>query len=373
MKIGILTFHYSINVGSVLQAYCTFKLLSSRFPEANVEIINIVPLDRERAELSFIKLKNPLNIFRCFEKYRNIRAFISDYTKQSKRVYYNDMNKQIDYINQQRYDLVITGSDTVWMHSKKFNNELPTIYFLPELINAKKISLAATVDPLINEEAFINKRKILKSIFDKYTIITVRDNMTKEILEKIGIYDAIKIADPTLLFDFEKYLGLKMNKSRYNNIKTAMVHIPERAISEKIKTLLIDKFNVKIIDEKQLKIIGNRSFVIDYLNMYSDVDAIITDRYHRTIIGMKLSNALIINIERQEKNPNKISKGRELYDDLSLEKYFLRYENKNENKILSEIESICASYTNEKYEEREISLDRYIKINKDVWNKIIIN
>lgn len=40
MKIGILTFHQSVNNGAVMQAYSLSKRLKKEYPEAEVEIID---------------------------------------------------------------------------------------------------------------------------------------------------------------------------------------------------------------------------------------------------------------------------------------------------------------------------------------------
>ena len=40
MKIGILTFHQSVNNGAVMQAYSLSKRLKSEYPNDEIEIIN---------------------------------------------------------------------------------------------------------------------------------------------------------------------------------------------------------------------------------------------------------------------------------------------------------------------------------------------
>ena len=42
-KIGILTYFWGTNPGSVLQAYSTLTLLKNKFPEYDVEVINYQP------------------------------------------------------------------------------------------------------------------------------------------------------------------------------------------------------------------------------------------------------------------------------------------------------------------------------------------
>ena len=40
MKIGILTFHQSVNNGAVMQAYSLSKRLKREYPDDEIEIIN---------------------------------------------------------------------------------------------------------------------------------------------------------------------------------------------------------------------------------------------------------------------------------------------------------------------------------------------
>ena len=51
MKLGILTFHRTINEGSLLQAYCLQWLIQSYFADSQVEIIDYQRFDTLIREL----------------------------------------------------------------------------------------------------------------------------------------------------------------------------------------------------------------------------------------------------------------------------------------------------------------------------------
>jgi len=371
MKIGILTFHSSINPGSVLQAYCVFKLLVESFPRSHVEIINLVPYNREIREWNFFSKSFPFIRKDNITQYLSIRRFVRKHLNLSKRRYYRNLNEQIKYINKQNYNLIFTGSDTIWMNSEKLDNALPSIYFLPKEITAKKVSIAASVDPLIDETPYMEKKKTLKELFDKFLFITVRDKMTYTLLEKIEIPQILQIADPTLLYNFESSLNYPIKKmfSRNNKMKT-MIWVTDKIVSNRIKEILSNKY--KTIE---LVISDTKGFGINYLTRvmhgYQDLDIVITDRFHRSIFALKLSSALVINIERESKNPIPISKGRDLFQSIGIPKYCVRFDSKSKDNFAEELVELIDNYDNNEFIKREEKLDSYINTNKKNWKDLI--
>lgn len=50
VKVGILTYHRSLNYGAVMQAYCLAEEIQKRFPDVSVEIVDYSkPRNRESA------------------------------------------------------------------------------------------------------------------------------------------------------------------------------------------------------------------------------------------------------------------------------------------------------------------------------------
>ena len=139
MKIGILTFHYSINQGSVMQAFCVQNILKEQYPGSEVSIINLVPLMREKHELRFFNKEYPFVSFSKFRKYKSIRRFVKIYLDLSVRSYHNTLYKQIEFINRQKFDLIFTGSDTVWFKLNKIEKTKSRtfIFYLVSLTQKK--------------------------------------------------------------------------------------------------------------------------------------------------------------------------------------------------------------------------------------------
>jgi len=370
MKIGILTFHSSINPGSILQAYCVYQLLKNSYPESTIELIDLVPYNREISEWNFFSKKPPFLKVQSIQKYKSARNFIKKNIPLSDRCYYRKLSSQIKYINKQNYDYILTGSDTVWMHSSKLDNLLPSIYFLPNGINSKKISIAATVDPLRSKEIYLSKIDVLKPLFSDYKSITVRDNFTQELMLELGVSNVNRIADPTLLFEFERKLNIPTNKIFNESRKNVIVWLADKKLEEITKYNLKKVPNVKFLS-KEITISKGEDYIIKELSRYPNADIVITDRFHRSIFALKLSSALVINIEREEKNPVPTSKGRDLFNSIGISEYCIRYEHNNNEKYIEDLMVLINNYTIDKYEEREQLLRSFILKNKNTWQNII--
>ena len=47
VKVGILTYHRSLNYGAVMQAYCLAEEIQKRFPDVSVEIVDYMSKSEE--------------------------------------------------------------------------------------------------------------------------------------------------------------------------------------------------------------------------------------------------------------------------------------------------------------------------------------
>lgn len=367
MKIGILTFHYSINPGSVMQAYCVYKLLSNAFPEARVEIINLIPDNREKNERDFFRLKPPFVRFSKILRYNSIRNFIKKNTRLSKACSKTELNDQIDFINGLNYDYIFTGSDTVWMYSDKLSKQLPNIYFLPPQIKAQKFSISASVDPLVNVTAYLKQQETLSQVFDQYKLLFVRDTVTESLLKTMGVEKGIKIADPTLLYDFEKDFDIKLNKSENIKKKVVLIGVTDDNIAKWIKQELKNhsKEYVFINRKESLQLFDDH--VLDQLSLFSQIDIIITDRFHGSVFSMKLSNSLVINVERFNKNPLPQSKGRDLFQSIGIPEYCIRLEEDNQSEFKNKLLGLIDKWDAKKFNQREALLRDFISKNQMVW------
>ena len=203
MKIGILTYHRSINYGAVMQSYALSRRLSE-LHNVDVEIIDYMSarMDRYyklftiyRGKDSIIKIKDRINMYKAFS-----RGFEKLALSENKLVSdsIDDFKK---YINN-RYDVIIVGSDAVWNYEKR---GLPNPYFLTDVDNVKKISYAASCNGIKYENVNEEKLTILRNAWSDFSYIGVRDTLTETLVKRaVPQANVFHNCDPTLLLDFKK-------------------------------------------------------------------------------------------------------------------------------------------------------------------------
>ena len=334
-KIGILTFHRVVNDGSVLQAYCLFKYLQTKFPNAIVEIINYQPAKiNKRIYRSFIAKKWPFWQHSNWRKFSSHNQFYRKYTKLSNdRIVTDDLEKANAFIKQQGYDAVFVGSDTVWDVRKDGGApDVPNIYFLPNVGYTKKIAFAASMDK--GEPETVTKKLWYEQIeyVKDFDFITVRDEATRKKLTEYGIptADIHFMPDPTFLWDFRDIAafpdGIKFNFDNVAGLAVADANLR----SEITQQLLKQGFNVMNllgpVDKDHIPLPNYLSFE-NRIALYSKLKFMVTDRFHGTILTLKQSKAPVLFIEASDYYPKPNGKGRDLFRRLGLTSMFWRWEN----------------------------------------------
>ncbi len=201
MKIGILTFHFGINFGGVLQCYALQSYLEKL--GHTVEIINFVPpafhyyawWEANGYRKSWKQGLINAGIKLCFANSQRCKFqyFREKYLNLSKSY---TLNSLADIGND--YDAVIVGSDQVWNPSQRSH----AAYFLRPFINFKglRISYAACcATSCIDSKQAV----MLKDSLMRFNHISVRNKETQCFVKSlIGLEPEI-VVDPTMLIDFD--------------------------------------------------------------------------------------------------------------------------------------------------------------------------
>ena len=202
MKIGIITFHYALNVGAVLQAYALQSVLKSIGHE--VEFIDYRPRRRyPLRSFAATSLGTTLNRWKDLyygTKYRHDKDYSRILQISSTRY------KSIETLrkNIPRYDLYIAGSDQIWNFRCKF----PEAYFLTFLPNdIHRIAYAASMGQCHIPMQF---HKRIHDALQYFEAIGVRENSGKEFITKvIGMNKVVtQVLDPTFLVNSSVYKGI---------------------------------------------------------------------------------------------------------------------------------------------------------------------
>lgn len=147
VKVGILTYHRSLNYGAVMQAYCLAEEIQKRFPDVSVEIVDYMSKKMNRyykmitiyrGKESLIHLKERIEMYKAFQKGWN-ELPLSD-----KKIISDNYEMVMKNING-KYDILISGSDAVWNFSKR---GIPNPYFLMGCESSTLMSYAASCNGL---------------------------------------------------------------------------------------------------------------------------------------------------------------------------------------------------------------------------------
>ncbi len=216
MKIGILTFHQSVNNGAVMQAYSLSNRLKKEYPGHTVEIIDYrrksVGKTYSYSLFSYLKSSN-LKAFvkKCYDLVLNPQVFYSlklrteifksciDKLPLSKETIVSDDSEELyDYI-ENNYDIIVVGSDAVWNYVTR---GFPNVYFPSSDLKVKKLSYAASCYGMdfLNVQEF--ERKEIYKVLSGFEFIGVRDEATENFVKWSGCNIIPQhTCDPTVFLD----------------------------------------------------------------------------------------------------------------------------------------------------------------------------
>ncbi|MCM1138968.1 MAG: polysaccharide pyruvyl transferase family protein [Muribaculum sp.] len=214
MKVGIITFHASHNYGSMLQAYALQQVVMSLGHEC--EIINFrtkrqrrcfKPFWGEYPKIDMFKtfVRFPRISYNAYAKYCLFETFLKEDLKLSEHEYntYSDLEERA-----QGYDAYISGSDQIWNVSCY---DWDMAYGLGFVRSGRKIAYAPSMGPRPEKEAFtqIERLDFLVNCIKKYGALSVREDGTAKIVEKLTGIKPDVVLDPTLLLSSSDWLKLE--------------------------------------------------------------------------------------------------------------------------------------------------------------------
>lgn len=348
-KIGILTYHYSINEGAMLQAYALQKVCKRVFPSAQVEIVNYESFNAKKRDLlnCFDKPRTAQSILVKLRRVQVLSRFKEDYFCFSgKRLVSDNYEKSIEFLNAQNYDGIIVGSDEVWKIpvGKDAIRKFPNVYWLDDKLKAKKFSYAASANKTDYKNLELNAKNFVQQSFESYSLISVRDRLTSAIVLDLlpNTNKVFKVVDPTLLMDFEqKPVEEKLRKRGFNFNKPTVIL--------NLKTQKVSRVAAQFFRERGWQIIGVTAYshyadinfvdILDPLEWASIIARCqfsLTDRFHGTIFSIYGKVPFLALEKNQSFDYFKTSKLHSLLEDLQLSENIFVYRNKDFSK-----EALC--------------------------------
>lgn len=347
MKIGILTFHRSINYGAFMQAYALSKEIQNRYGDV-VEIIDFEKLSKHN---NYAKNLYGIKSYIVFgnEYKRKYEAFQNDLKLlplSKEPLITDDYQKVLDYING-HYDIVIVGSDAVWAYNKGLGLKNPYWLFGDEL-NCIKMSYAASAYSLDFAKVPQQDRDYISQCLSSFSYIGVRDDETRKFIESLHPNARINMnCDPTVLLP-------KPDQSKIDSILYDSYHLnPNKKIVSIMfggDTRYADEI-IKKLDKKTFQVVSlykrphwqerflssNNKYLcglspFEWYQAYSCISLNITTYFHGTLLALK-SNVPTISFDNTGTKKGYKSKIKQLMTDLDLSQYWF------DNTIKSEVQT----------------------------------
>lgn len=289
---GIITYHFAVNYGAVLQCYALRMCLKNIGITA--EVINYVS-DVQRNNNSLYRKGNGIKGL-----IKNI-VLLPFHRKRSRR-----QNRFLDFINNEildrkidtiscicdlkaavdeKYEYIISGSDQV------FNpriNDFNMAFLFPFNTTAKKIAYAAS-----SGGASVQELMAFKEYIHDFDTITARESSTINVLEQITDKPITEVCDPVFLLKREDWNQIVREVKEDNYLLCYFVK--SKDINAKIATA------EKIAKEKQLKILIISARIskfnlthtvisdagpIEFVSYFAKAEYICTDSFHGTSFSL---------------------------------------------------------------------------------------
>src|SRR5690554_1199348 len=298
MKLGILTFHRSLNHGAVLQAYALKQYLSRA--GYDIEIIDYWP-DYHRRMYSLFKWRNFVRRG-FFGKLRYLISFVLSFWRNRVRMrrFEHFLITELGVIQKNpyrypdqipnEYDIVIYGSDQIW---RKYTSDdfqgYDSVYFgaFPKGIGIIKIAYAASMGVINNSK---EDRSFIQSYAKEFSRIFVREVDLLSFLKESQV-PADLVLDPVFLLNSKSWSPVLDNSMTESEPYLLFYEVLESEVAKQVVSELSRKLDLKVITIRR----GvharefNRSQTASpwqFLSLLKNSQFIVTTSFHGTAFSL---------------------------------------------------------------------------------------
>jgi hypothetical protein len=349
-KIGILTFHRSINYGAFMQSFALSKEI---FKRTGV-IPEIVDFEfKWKNEHQANDLKNPYIGREYYLQYKKFRSDLNLLNLSQETFITDDTNQLLEYL-QKNYDILIVGSDAVWAYQKM---TLDNPYWLfGNKLDCIKMSYAASAYSTDFKNVSGEDKSFIKDHVKSFDYIGVRDDETlKFINELVPEKEIFRNCDPTVLLGKgdENIARTIHKREKFNPNKkfaTFMIagnkFVPEiiNNIKKDHDSIMLYKRNFlkdKYLPRPKGKMVYDIS-PFEWYNLFSISSINISNYFHGTIVGLR-NNVPTIAFDNTNFSYEYVSKIKQFMMDLDLMEFYFSYPNMNESekdRLFTQIDKI---------------------------------
>lgn len=302
MKIGILTMPLEKNYGGIIQNYALQQVLK----KGNNDVITINRVYRRNFILILLsQIKN-----QTYNRIKNIQW--KKFTDAQNDIIFNKNRQFIkeniaitekiknaialkSYINNNRFDAIIVGSDQVWRSKYTPNIEEYFLSFIRKGSKTKKLSYGASFGTDEWEYSITNTKKC-KRLVNQFDAVSVREKSAVDLCRQYFDISADLVLDPTLLLSKEDYFKL-FEKETNKSIGVFRYILDESEERNKIVDLISETTGLPVFTSQPKKSLSATELsteISDYifpsmglwLKSFYDADFVVTDSFHGTVFSI---------------------------------------------------------------------------------------
>ncbi len=306
-RCGIITYHFAVNYGAVLQSYALRASLNNSGMDTHV--INYVTNTQRNNNSLYRKgnglkggIKNAFLLpfhFQRSKRQSRFQNFVNENILGEKTDVISDLVALKVNVDS-NYDCIISGSDQVFNPKIiDFNNA----FFYPFKTEAKKIGYAVS-----SGGATVQELLVFKDYIDDFDVITARENTTIEVLSKITDKNVVEVCDPVFLLKKEDWSKIATSVKVHDYLLCYFVKftdidkkikLAERIAKEKGLKLLI--LSARITKYNFTHTVISDAGPIEFVSYFANADYICTDSFHGTSFSL-IFNKPFTTIEKREES-----------------------------------------------------------------------
>ncbi len=302
-KIGIITYFYYYNYGTMLQGYALHKALEKiGDSKYHVEIIDCRFGEKEftKWEVLKIRIKRLLVYLREFERIRKQTYYkhefllrkpaFDDFAKSECCLSRNMYPTTLDLINNPpSYDIYFTGSDQTWSPKIGFRDSLFLTF-------AKPGAVRAAYAPSIGVTSFSDiECTYVKERLQHYHFVSCRERYGAEILQHLSPIEVTTVVDPTLLLTAEEWRQITVRPKcagKYILCYFLGHRTYYRAFAKQLSKQLglpLVFLPVSYVDFSQDKSLQWEAGPKEFLGLIDNAEVILTDSFHGSIFSINFN------------------------------------------------------------------------------------
>lgn len=313
MKIGILSMQRVVNYGSFLQAYGLMNTIKSlghdvEFVDYTVEPV-LVKAEQKKGSMFLQKIKQQGRVMK--KKYiaiRDSKKFedFQDFKNRYEKEYLPILGVTNEWNITPELDCLVIGSDEVFNCLQTNEN----VGYSRELFGAnakakKVISYAGSFgNTTLKGLEKYNIDQEIKNYFEKFDAISVRDDNSYEIVNKLVNKSIEKNLDPVLIYDFSEEVSRVKLKHKYD--KYIVLYAYTGRINEKEAEAIVNFARKN--DAKVIAIGGTFLFCdecifpspFETLKLIQNAMYVITDTFHGSVFSIKFNKQFCVFVRNGE-------------------------------------------------------------------------